>query len=390
MLLTGTARAGVWGADPSIGMSADHGSNPALLNVPNPRQTDVALLLDSPVTYHGDAWRVALSPSLRVSDTRSYNSLNSNYFHLNASGQLNSERNSFELGIGASRDSSLYQNFLINGESAVRRDAAHVDLSWTHHLSERLDADLGLSSTRVNYARTAGATSLTDYRYSSVAPELSWAWTERDKLTLSGSGGRYDSVDGVTSSRNWSAQLGYERSLTEVWSFNAAAGYSRSRNRLTLQVPQLVVTGGAPKIVLVPVRLTSQVGSGVYAVHVARSGPRLGLVLSATRQQVPTGFAYLSRQVQLEVLATYALSERWSVSLHDLNLSAHDPAPRGRATDRTINALTLTTSWQWSELLKIDFALTRVDENYRTPSLSLANNQATLTLTYKFNHIDMQ
>lgn len=391
VLCSNVARAGVWGADPSVGVSGDYGSNPALLDLPNTAQANVALLFDAPITYQGDSLSFSFLPSFRLSDTRSYASLNSSYAHLTASGEFDSELNKLTMGLGVSRDSTLYQNYLVNGQAAVPRDGLSAFLTYTRHLTERLDADVGVNTQRVRYGEAVGTASLVDYNYSTVSPDLSWQLAERDRLTLSASAGQYDTAIGTTRSRNLQGQLGYDRSLSESWSLKLTAGYSRQQNRLDLQVPELVfIPGVGFAIIEVPVRIESHSGNPVYSLHLTRSGPRLTLNLDATRQQVPTGYAFLSHQTAIDLQLSYALSPRWSVGLHEYWLRAQDPALQGVTQDRNVNSLTVNGTYQLSEQFTVDLALSHVDLTYSASDLHLVNNQVTLTLNYKFNHISFQ
>ena len=391
MLCSEAARAGVWGADPTVGISGDYGSNPALIEVPHPSETDAALLFDAPLSYQGNSLTLSLLPSFRVSDTSSYASVNSDYVHLSASGEFDTERNTFKVSAGANRDSSLYQNFLVDGEAAVRRDGLSGDLAWTRHLTERLDADLDVDTVHVRYGTSAGNATLVSYKDTSVVTDLAWQGTERDKTTLAVNAGQYDSLAGTTRSRNYGAQLAYSRSLTEAWSLTVSGGYSRQQNRLDLEVPELVyIPGYGFTIIGVPVSVESQVDSPVYAARLTRTGPRLTLNLSATRQEAPTGFAFLSLQTAYDLQLSYALTQRCSASLHEYWLRAHDPSLQGGYADRVVNAVTADLSYQLSEHYTLDLALSRIDETLNAVGLHLVNNQVTLTLNYKFNHIGFQ
>ena len=84
------------------------------------------------------------------------------------------------------------------------------------------------------------------------------------------------------------------RQLTEIWSFTAAAGYSRALNRLDTEQQFLEFTPQGPVIVLVP--LTLEVDAKRHGV-LGQSQPQGQLLLvnaTVSRQLVPTGFAYLS------------------------------------------------------------------------------------------------
>ena len=384
------AHAGVWGADPSVAVAGDYASNPGLLDLAHTSQTDAAVLVDSPVAYNADAFSLTLLPSVRLADTHSYASLNSDYLHFTASGQFSSDLNKLTATVGATRDSSLYQNYLTDGAAGVRRDGLTGDLAWTRHLTELLDTDFDLNTVHVRYASPVGSASLVDYKYTSVAPDLTWNLGERNTITVSASGGQYDSLDGTTRSRNYGGQLGFSHNLSELWLLNASAGYTRSQNRLDEQVPELVFTGTEIIVVDVPFRIESQQGSAVYSLHLTRTGTQLTLNLSATRQEVPTGFAFLSRQTVFDLQATYSISARWTAGLHEYRLGAHDPTLQGQYADRNLNYLTLNATRQLTEHWTLDMAASRVTERYVSTGLGLTSNQITVTLTRKFNHISLQ
>ncbi len=377
--------------DPSVGASADYASNPALFNVPHTTEDDVALLIDLPTTYTGDAFNLSLQPAFRVSNTSSYASLNSDYAHLTATGELDSDLNKLTLTLGATQDSSLYENYLVDGESAVRRDGLTGELNWTRHLTELLDADLDVSTIRVRYGTPTGNASLVDYNDTSVSPGLTWRRSELDSVTFSASGGQYDSLSGTTSSRTLSGQLGYTRSVNELWSLTVSVGYTRSQNELNLEEPELVFTGIGFEIIEVPIHIESQLDSPTYGLHLTRTGEQLTVNLSASRQEVPTGFAFLSRETLLDLQATYTLSERWSAGLHEFYVSASDPDVQdGLYSNRNVNSLTVNGTYQLTEQSTVDLALSRVDESFQASHSSLTSNQVTLTLTHKFNHLSLQ
>ena len=49
-MLSDLARAGVWGVDPSIGVSGDYGSNPGLHQLPHTAQTEAARHIAPPLS----------------------------------------------------------------------------------------------------------------------------------------------------------------------------------------------------------------------------------------------------------------------------------------------------------------------------------------------------
>src|SRR5579862_4308126 len=120
------AKAGVWTSDPVLGLAGDYSTNPGLLYVSHTAETHGAVLIDAPTTYHGDALSLSVLPSFRISDSQGYSSLASNYAHLTAKGEFDSERGSLTVTGQLARDSSLYYNYQFNGGTGVRRDTSGI------------------------------------------------------------------------------------------------------------------------------------------------------------------------------------------------------------------------------------------------------------------------
>lgn len=391
MLHANGARAAVWGMDPVLGVTGDYATNPVLLDVPNTAQTDAAAMIDAPTTFTGNDFKISVLPSFRVGDTKSYSSVNSDYEHLNIKGELDSDLSIWTANAGLSRDSSLYQNYLVNGEAGVRRDGLTADLNWDRTLTERLEVDTDVNTMRVKYAQPVGNASLVDYKYTSLLPTLAWRVSERAKLTFSASLGQYDSLDGSTRSRSENLQIGFVRPLTEIWSLTATGGYSRSQNRLDIDEEFLVFTPQGPRIVIVPLRLDSSQNASIYSAALTRHGERLTLNATASRQETPTGFAFLSRQNIAEIRADYSLTSRWSLSADVRYVGSRDPnLQNGQFYERNIDYFGLNAAWQWTEHWTLTLGISRVTEHYNSTALNLASNQVVATLSRKFNHISFQ
>jgi hypothetical protein len=389
MIHSSAAKAGVWGVDPVLGITADYATNPVLLEIPKTAQTDAALLIDAPTTFIANDFKLSVLPSFRVGDTKSYSSINSDYEHLNVKGEFDTERGALTGSAGVTRDSSLYENYLANGETGVRRDGATADLNWDRFLTQRMELDTDINTQRVRYGSASG-NSLVDYRYTDITPTLAWNAAERAKFTLAASAGQYDSLDGNTRSRNANLQLGFIRPLSEIWSLTVSGGFSRALNRIDFNEQFLEFTPTGLELVTVPERAESSQNGVVYTVNLTRHGPRLTLGAIASRQQIPTGFAFLSRQTTVELQATYSLSARLSLSADARYVSAQDPQGQGATIERTVNYLGLNAPWQWTEHWTVTLGASRVTERYRSPHLDLASNQVAVTLSRKFSHIRFQ
>jgi hypothetical protein len=390
MSIASPGRAGVWGAQPVLGVSGDYYSNPALLNLPNTAETHGALLLDAPTTYVGDAIKLAILPSFRVSDSQGYSSLDSDYEHLNIRGEFDTDHSVLTATVAVARDSSLYHDFLLNGSTGVRRDTATADLNWDRQLTERVEIDADVNSMRVRYGESVGVPALVDYKYSSVTPTLTWAQSERTKLSISANAGRYDSLDGTTQSTSANLQLGFLRQLTEIWSLNASAGYSRANDEFHTEQEAIEIIGGGPAIVFIPITVKSTQTGNVYLVTLNRQSQLLTLSATASRLLTPTGFAFLSRQENYELKATYNPTERWTLSSDVRRVNYEQPESTGAIAGINVTYLQLSTAWQWSEHWTVTMNASRVMERYGNPNIAVASSGVSLQFSRQFNWKQIQ
>src|SRR6202167_5573763 len=390
MIFCSSAKAGVWGADPLLGVTADYATNPALLFVQQSSQTNEALLLDAPLSYNADDFKFFASPSFRVGDSKGYSSVTSDYEHLNLKGEFDTERDVLTAAAGLDRDSSLYQDYLTNGTAGVQRDSVIGDVNWDRFLTERVDFNTDLNWMQVRYGEAVGVQTLVSYKYTSITPTLSWNTSERNKITFIASVGRYDSLDGTTESGNANLQVGFVRQLSEIYSLTAAAGYTRALNQLDTSEQFVVFTPNGPAIEIGPIKEESSQNGTIYSINLARHGERLSFNAMASRQLVPSGFAYLSRQEAFELQGTYSYSDRWSFSGDARYLKAQDAELEGQVVDRVLNYITLNASWLWTEHWTVKLSASRVTEWFQSPDVRLVSNEVALTLSRQFNHVKFQ
>lgn len=382
------AQAAVWGINPVLGIAGGYSTNPALMNGPHEAETNGALLFDAPTTFNGDHFTFFAVPSFRLSTNSGYSSLASDYEHLNLKGMYSTERSTLSADASVARDSSLYHDYLSDGSTGVRRDTVTADLNWDRLLTERTDADIDVNSVLVKYGRSAGVATLTDYRYTSISPTLSRVTGERTKYTVSASVGRYTSLDGTTESRSANLQLGLLRQLTEIWSLTGTIGYSRALNQQDIDKKFLVFTPNGPRIQIVPVQYESSQNGAVYMVDLSRKGSLLTVDVVASRQLVPSGFAYLSRQISFEISANYSYSERWSFGMDAHYLKARDPQLQGGLSERTPKYVSLNASWRCSEFWTATLAATRVVELFKPSNSEPTSNDVSIKFSRKFNPIN--
>jgi hypothetical protein len=387
-----SARAGVWGTDPVVGIVGDYATNPALLEVPHTAEGNGALLLDAPTDYIGDGVGFYVIPDFRLSSSQGYASLASDYEHLTLKGELDTERSTLTATAGIYQDSSLYLDYLTNGSTGVKRDTLLADLNWDRNLTERLEFNTDINSTQVKFGQAAaGIGTLTDYRDTNIAPTLSWLSSERNKWTLSASVGRYNSFDEAfesSESRSANLQVGLVRNLSEIWSLTASAGYSRALNRQNFDEEFLVIgREGQPEIAIVPIREESAQNGTVFSADLNRKGERLSFDVIASRLLAPTGYAFLSQQNLVKVGATYTYSDRWSFSAGGYYQQSKNPQLQGGLFTQTPKSISLSTSWRWTEFWTVTFAAARVTELFQPPGFTVASTEVSIKISRQFNHI---
>ena len=396
MCMASSARAGVWGSDPVVGIVGDYVTNPALLEMAHTAETTGALLLDAPTDYIGDGVGFYVIPDFRLSSSQGYASLASDYEHLTLKGELDAERNTLTATAGIYQDSSLYQDYLsnasgylFNGSTGVKRDTLTADLNWDRNLTERLEFDTDVNSVQVKYgqAEPGIAGTLTDYRDTNIAPTLSWLSSERNKWTLSASVGRYNSFDEdleSSESRSSNLQVGFVRNLSEIWSLTASAGYSRALNRQNFDE----IFPYEPGIdIVIPIREESAQNGTVYSADLNRKGERLSFDIIASRLLAPTGYAFLSQQNLFKAQGTYTYSDRWSFLAYGFYQQAKNPELQGGLFTQTLKSVNLSASWRWTEFWTVTFTASRITEQLPSPGISLASTDVSIKISRQFNHI---
>ncbi len=369
------AKAGVWTSDPVLGLAGDYSTNPGLLYVSHTAETHGAVLIDAPTTYHGDALSLSVLPSFRFSDSQGYSSLASNYAHLTAKGEFDSERGSLTVTGQLARDSSLYYNYQFNGGTGVRRDTSGIDAAWTRALTERLNFGLDLSTTRVLYGESSSFTTLTDYRYSSLSPSLSYNTSERTVLTLLGGVGLYDTTDRTTKSVNSSLEIGVKHDFSELWSCNIKAGYSRETDSVDLYFGPYLLAN-----------LSATSTGTLYNASVTRKGTLLTLTASASRSLVPSGFSFLSLQEYYQVDFRYQHSPRLTFDGYARRLQSRQPQAFGAAVNQQYLDFSLSASWLFTEKWTASVRASRVTARY-TPTIDVDADGLSMQLSRRFDSI---
>jgi hypothetical protein len=386
-----SAGAGVWVTEPVIGVAAEYSTNPDLLYVPHSSEADGAILIDAPTTYHADNESLSIQPSFRFANRSGYSSLTSDYEHLTAVGEFDTELGTLTATGELARDSSLYYTYSLNGSEGVRRDTTSADAAWSHAFTERLSFNWDINTSRVVYGQSSTITTLTDYHYSNASPALSWAYDERTTVKLLAAVGLYDSTNLETKSVNSNAQLGVVRQLTELWTLTASAGYSRETNSVSTYEYIPVYIGpfliGFEKEF---VHLESTENGTVFNVNLTRKGERLALTGFGARSVVPTGFAFLATQTNYGVSFDYPRTERWKFDGSVQRNTFKEPQSFGAVVDDTYLSFNLSAAWLVTEKWTLTLQASKVTARYSPPFVDVASTGVSLQLSRHFAPITWQ
>jgi hypothetical protein len=364
--------------EPMVGVAAEYSSNPFLLIADQRSESDLAVLVNTPVRYDADAWHIALSPKVRYSDSGTYASLDSNSIHADASAQYLSDRGSFTTTSSFGRDSSLYSSGLSSNGIGVRADSRQDAVDWQRQISARVSFDLNVNWSEVNYGQVAKSSGLSDYRNTGAASSLSIAVAERTSLSATMSAGLYKTIDGETKSNSRNLLLGIDHQLTEIWSLSADAGYSKSDNSINVFFGPFFL--GTEK---------SEQKGAVYKAVLTRKGELFNFTGSASRAYVPSGFAFLSRQDSAQLGVQYTFSERWKFGASGSYQRNQDPPSNGAFASRSFFQADISADWKWTPNWTASLHATRVNESYQTLGLTAASNRVALQISRQFLRINL-
>jgi hypothetical protein len=362
---------------PLIGVAAEYSSNPVLVEGHAKSESNAALSLDLPTNYDLDSYHFTLNPRIRYSNQSGYSAVTSDYYHVDSSAKYVDDLEAVTLNGSFYRDSSLlYVGELVNG-IGVRRDTSTVELNAVRSLSERLQIQFDLNTARTLYDQGSTETGLVDYRYTNFAPVLAYALTERDTLKIIGGISRYYSLNEATASDSDSAQLGYDRQLTELWTLSASAGYSKSTNKYNESFLGYFLGN-----------VESTQNSTVYSATLTRQGERLTFVGSASEALAPTGQAFLSRQQTVSISENYQLSERWTF-IGGLTWQAiSTPVIGAPPADRRFYDVDLAAFWHWNEHWTITLHVSRIEQHLDAepgqPAIGPTSNGVSLQIARQF------
>ncbi len=376
--ISGRSFADPLSAQPLIGLAAEYSSNPLLLASNGESETTAALLVNSPVNYDLDKFHFAATPAIRYSNQAGYSSLTSDYYHLDTSAKYVTDVQSATLTGSFYRDSSLLYAGQLANDIGVRRDTATVDLTGQRYLTERSQVQVDANTTRVLYDQHTALTDLVDYRYTSISPAFVYSLTEKDTLKLIGALSRYYSLNDVSSSNSKTAQVEWDRKLTEIWTMTASVGYSKSTNVYNYYFDQYLIAS-----------VPGEQDSTVYSASITRQSERLVLSATASQGLAPTGLAFLSREESVNLLANYQYSARWTLNAGLTWQNISTPLIAGGSATRQFYDLDLSAQWKWTEQWTIAMHVSRIEQRLEAAAgqaaVSPTSNGVTLEISRQFN-----
>ncbi len=370
---SGKVLADPWSTQPLIGLAAQYSSNPVLTVSEPHSEANAALFVNAPVNFDEDAFHFAAAPTVRYSNQSGYSSVTSDYYHLDTSAQFTSELGALNLTQSLYRDSSLfYAGGLVNGVG-VRRDTATSDCSWQHLLSERMQLQLDVNTSRVLFQQSALVSGLADYRYSIATPALAYVLNELDTFRLLGSVSRYYSLNSLTSSQSDNLQLGYDHKLNELWSLTATYGYAKTNNDF-----DFIYFGHFYGVI------GSTENGAVYSINATRQDEHLQLNFAASRALTPTGLAFLTRQDRLSIGGTYTQSERWTYNGAVTWEALRNPVQNGGSSEAHYYSANFSATWHWTEQWLVTLSATKVEQTFGALTVSAASTGVSLQISRQF------
>ncbi len=373
-ILSRPALAGTFSIEPLLGVTGEYDTNPGLISNQIVAETHGAALFNLPLHYDEGALDVSFDPNGRISNSRGYASLASSYVHLDAGVTYVTDVTSASLQAEAARDASLVHAGEFVSGLGVRRDSGLALADYTRSLTERFQVAIDGSFNKVIYDQPLGATPLVNYRYYSGGPSATWLASERDSLKLQASDGLFESINGLTSSRSQSVQLGFKRQLSEIYTLSLDAGYSRAKNAQNVYFFGVFYLGTA----------TSTQNSGVYSATLTRQGERLNLNLTAARALVPSGLAFLARQDGVGASATFASSERWDYAVNANYNRYRNPGFAGFVGSSEYLNAQITVNYHLDPRWRLSLHAQRVRQQFGPPTVTAASSGVGIDLVRQF------
>jgi hypothetical protein len=388
--LTLVAEAGWAGSlgvdDSTLGLQAGYNSNPLLLTSGARSAESLALVLDAPLRYTGNAQVFSLRPRLRYATTSGDVAVLSDYQYLDAGWSSETERNTWAANAGWHRDSTLYnqiESSAIPGYN-LHRTEEQGSLNWQRALSERNDVSAETTVDRVTYEAQAVPT-LSDYRYGAASLGLGRNLSERARISLTGGFSRYQLQDQSYRTDSTNAQLGYTAALSERWSWSAQVGKAWLKlQQGTLQYVVERLPDGTLVLVQREVQVDSSASTSNYALKIQRSYERWQLEMSATRSLQPSGLGALLTQDDFVLKASRDWTERLNLSIAARETQLSDSLGPLSSVGGPYYYLDLGASWKLTERWLLQAQVSGTRQRLSAQTQYINNFSAFVTVARQF------
>lgn len=229
------------------------------------------------------------------------------------------DRETYDLNLSYVRDTTFDNELGATGVVLTRgrRGSLNLGASWSHKLTERLNAGLQLSGSDVRYQHEVNGG--VDYDYVTVAGTFGYLLSERTSVRLQPSHSEYRTGDGSTRSRTDSVTLNWVHLLSERDTVSAGVGAYRSDTvtpGLVLVCPlpalfcQLGLSGYVPAIR--PVGFVND-GTQFSASWKGQADENTQVEVHASRAVVPSGASVLLQTDSASATVSRKLSETLSI-----------------------------------------------------------------------------
>jgi hypothetical protein len=365
----GPAVAGTWGAEPTVALSADYGSNPRLLLTAVRAAEAAAITVNLPATYQGDSETIDLRPSFRAAATHGDSGLISDFQNFDGALSRTGERYVLQAAASWHRDSTLnnpLENTSLLGASLRRREQS-AQVSWKILLSERNQMSVSASWDQVKYTPSYQQ-GLVDYNYPQASLQFSRELSERLRWQLGAGSARYQLSNKTYRTDSPFINTGFVEQLSEAWSLTGSIGASRQEARYQF----------GPYVFRRPPHTST-----TFSLALERHDATRALSMSYSRSLQPSGYGAVLTQDVLSLSRHFTWSERWSGTASVSGTRQVDWQGRLAYGDRKFLAVDLATSWLWTEQWTVFFEV-GYNQQRLIPLPEASSTAAYLTFTRQF------
>ena len=310
------ARADQWSVDGRLEAGSDYNDNYRLDN--RPQSVSTASLGGSVgLERSNEDGQTRLAGTLSMFATRPTGLRDRADLSLDARHTLRAPHDTWSGALHMQRDSTLEQRLtaseIVIGTGERRTREASAD--WTHLLSERASARLGVSGSRTDYGREVAAA--VNYRNAALSAGASYRVTEADSAGVQFARSQYRSASGDSRADTRSLTMSWQHAMSERNSASLSVGayqtVSRSQHPvLVCPLPIDFCTGGVVSYIVAQRQGQARGAGAQFDASLERQlSPSNTLTFAASRQVSPSAAGSVSRNDALSL----EIREAWSETL---------------------------------------------------------------------------